>query len=160
DRFAQLREQLIRRCQIELERRRPASQVLLSVILSAMSRYASLPVLETLVDEMTARRELLRSGDRVGLPTAAELTHRQQAALNTLLAELTGAGPTPPRLKELSEKHACPLKDLEPLVQVAIDEGRLIRLSPQIAIDRAALESLRRSLVDHFQKHSTAKVGE
>jgi selenocysteine-specific elongation factor len=159
-RFLQLKQQLIRRCQIELERRRPASQVLQSVILSAMSRYASPPLLEKLLSAMAASREIIRRGDRIGLPTGAELTHRQQAMLDALLAEVTGAGPSPPTLKEFGEKHAYSLKDLDPLVQVAVDEGRLVRLSPQLAIDRGALESLRRSLADYFHKHPTAKVGE
>jgi hypothetical protein len=63
-------------------------------------------------------------------------------------------------LKEVGDKHYYSLKDLEPLVQIAVDEGRLVRLSPQMAIDRGALESLRQRLADHFQKHTTAKVGE
>ncbi|HTM53047.1 MAG TPA: SelB C-terminal domain-containing protein, partial [Pirellulales bacterium] len=45
-------------------------------------------------------------------------------------------------------------------VQVAVDLGRLVRLSPQLAIDRAALESLRQGLAQHFQKHPTATVSE
>src|SRR5688500_19885553 len=51
--------------------------------------------------------------DRVGLPTGAELTHRQQAMLDALLAEVTGAGPSPPTLKEFgerSEEHTSELQ--------------------------------------------------
>jgi selenocysteine-specific elongation factor len=159
-RFSKLKQQLVRRCQIELQRRRPALHVPLSVIMSAMGRYASPQVLEHLLDTMTRNRELIRKGDRIGLPTGAELTHRQQAMLDALLSEVTAAGPSPPTLKELAEKHVYSLKDLESLVQVAIDEGRLVRVSPQLAIDREALESLRQSLADHFQKHPTVRVGE
>jgi selenocysteine-specific elongation factor len=159
-RFSQLKQRLLRRCQIELERRRPASQVPQSVVASAMSRYASPQVLETLLDAMTTSHELIRRGDRIGLPTGVELTHRQQAMLDTLLTELTGAGAAPPTLKEFSENHGYSLKDLEPLVQVAVDEGRLVRLSPQLAIERSVLESLQRNLAVHFQQHATAKVGE
>jgi selenocysteine-specific elongation factor len=159
-RFSQLKQRLIRCCQRELERRRPASQVPVSVIASAMNRSASPPVFDALLHAMTAGRQLLRRGDRIGLPSGAELTYRQQTILDALLAEVTGAGPSPPTLKEFGEKHACALKDLNPLVQVAVDEGRLVRLTPQMAIDRAALESLRQNLAEHFQKHATAKVGE
>ena len=136
-RFRQLKQQLVRRCQIELERRRPASQVPLSIILSAMSRHASQPVLGVLLEEMTAQHELVRRGDRVGLPTGPELSHRQRGMLNMLLAECVGAGPAPPTLKEFAERNGYPLRDLETLAQVAIDEGRLVRLSPQMVIDRA-----------------------
>ena len=63
-------------------------------------------------------------------------------------------------MKEFAERHGHSLKDLEPLVQVAVDEGQLVRLSPQMAIDRDALETLRQRLADHFSKSPTAKVGE
>jgi selenocysteine-specific elongation factor len=158
--FERLKRRFVRYCQTELERRRPASQVPLTVILSAMSRHASEPVLKTLLETLTARREIVRRGDRVGLPTGAALSHRQQSVLASVLAEIEGAGPTPPTLKELAEQHDYPLKDLEPLVQVAIDEGRLIRVSPLLALDRDALESLRQSLADHFRKHPTGTVSE
>ncbi len=73
---------------------------------------------------------------------------------------MSAAGPTPPTLKEFAEQHGHTLKDLEPIVQVAVDEGQFVRLSPQIIMDRRALESLRQRLVDHFSKSPTAKVGE
>jgi selenocysteine-specific elongation factor len=125
-----------------------------------MSRHASDPVLQTLLEAMTSRGELVRRGDRVGLPTGAELSHRQRHVLSAVLAAIGSAGPAPPTLKELAEQHAYPLKDLEPLVQVAIDEGRLVRVSPLLALDRAALESLRQSLADHFQKHRSGTVSQ
>jgi hypothetical protein len=60
----------------------------------------------------------------------------------------------------LAEQHKLSLRDLEPLVQVAVDDGHLVRLSPQMALDREAFESLRQSLAEHFRRHPTAKVGE
>jgi selenocysteine-specific elongation factor len=159
-RFQRLQQKLIRRIQAELERRKPASQVPLSVILAAMSRAASAPVLDALIEDMVARRELVRRGDRIGLPSGAELSQRQRQFLGTLLAELAAAGPAPPTLKELAERHGQSLRDLEPLVQVGVDDGQLVRLSREMAIDREALESLRRSLAGHFERHPTAKVGE
>jgi selenocysteine-specific elongation factor len=158
--FQELKQLLLRRCQAELDRRRPVSQVPLSVVLAAMRRHASQPVLDALLNDMASRRELVRRDDRIGLPTGPELTHRQRNILDAFLAECASAGPTPPTLKEFAERHNYPLPDLEPLVQLAVDDGRLVRLSPQLVIDRQAIESLRRRLVAHFQKHATAKVGE
>jgi selenocysteine-specific elongation factor len=159
-RFRALKERIIRRCQAELERRRPASFVPLSVILSAMKRAASPPVLDALIDDMTKRGELVRSGDRVGLTTGPELSNRQRGMLTALVNEVTAAGPTPPTLKEFADRHGCAMKDLEPIVQVAVDEGQLLRLSPQLVMHELALEELRQRLADHFQKSATAKVGE
>ena len=41
---------------------------------------------------LIAHGELVRRGDRVGLPTAAELSHRQRQLLDVLLAECVDAG--------------------------------------------------------------------
>ncbi len=66
-RFQQLKERLIARCQTELERRRPASLVPLSVILSAMKRHASPAVLDALLVAMCrkARDRASRESHRV-----------------------------------------------------------------------------------------------
>ncbi len=159
-RFEKLKQRLVRYCQIELDRRRPALQVPAAVILSAMGRHASEPVVQMLVETMISEGELVRRADRIGLPSGAELSHRERNVLNAVLSEIGSAGATPPTLKELAERHNYQLKELEPLVQVAIDEGRLVRVSPLLVIEREAVESLRQSLADHFQRHPTGTVGE
>jgi selenocysteine-specific elongation factor len=158
--FGKLKERLLRRCQAELERRRPARFVLLSVVVAAMKRVASDQVIGALLKDVAAKGELVLRGDRIGLSTGAELSNRQRLMLQSLVAEVSHAGATPPTLKEFAERHALPLQDVEGVVQVAIDEGLLIRLTPQLTMDRAALESLRQKLAQHFEKSSTAKVGE
>jgi selenocysteine-specific elongation factor len=109
---------------------------------------------------MVRQHEIVRRGDRIGLPSGAELSQRQRQLLEKLLAEFASAGRAPPTLKELAEKHKLPPRELEPLVQVAIDDGLLVRISPQMAIDRDALEGLRQSLAEYLQREPTAKVGE
>jgi selenocysteine-specific elongation factor len=159
-RFEELKQRLLRCCQLELERCRPASQVPLTVILSKMSRHASPQVLETLLESMTSGGELVRRGDQVGLPTGPDLTNRQRSVLEAVLCEISSAGPTPPTLKQLAEQQACDLRDLELLVQVAVDQGTLIRVSPELVIQRDELDLLRQSLVEHFQKQPTGSVSE
>jgi selenocysteine-specific elongation factor len=63
-------------------------------------------------------------------------------------------------LKEFADRHGVSPKDLDAVVQVAVDEGQLIRLTPQLTMDRMALESLRQRLAKHFETSPTAKVGE
>jgi selenocysteine-specific elongation factor len=159
-RFNKLKQKMLRISQQELERRRPALQLPAAVIFSAMSHCGSGAVLEAVLSDLAGRGELIRRGDHVGLPGGAELTQRQRQLLCSLLKQFVSAGRTPPSLKELADQHKLALRDLEPLVQVAVDEGQLMRLAPQIVIDRDALESLRQSLAEHFQRCPTAKVGE
>jgi selenocysteine-specific elongation factor len=159
-RFQQLQELFVHRVHTELERRRPASLVLLSVILSAMKRHASPAVLESLLHKLVAKREIVWRGERVGLPSGAELSNRQRGMLAAFVADVSGAGPAPPTLREFAERHGYLLADVEAVVQVAVDEGMLVRLTPQLAMDRVALESLRQRLARHFDESPTAKVGE
>jgi selenocysteine-specific elongation factor len=160
ERFRKLKQKFVRRVKQELERRRPASQVPTSVILAAMSHDASEGVLETLLGDMAARREIVQRGDRIGLPSGAELSQKQRLLLDKVLGEFATSAKAPPTHKELAERHNVSQKDIESLIQVGLDDGQLVRLSPLMAIDRNAIESLRKSLADYFQKHSTAKVGE
>jgi selenocysteine-specific elongation factor len=159
-RFHELKEQMVQCCQAELSRRQPARLVPVSVVLSAMDRRASSGVLETVLGNLVAQGELVRRGDRIGLASAADLSHRQRQLLNVLLTRCVDAGPTPPTLKEFAAETGCTLKEVEPLVQVAVDESRLVRLSPELAIAPEALESLRQNLAEHFQLHPAAKIGE
>lgn len=159
-RFALLKQKLLKRCREEIDRRKPASQVPVSIVLAAMSRYASAVMLQKLLDVMASKREIIRRGDRVGLPSGAELSQRQRQQLTTLLTAFSTAGRAPPTLKELAEQLKIPPRDLEQLVQVAVDDGQLVKLSPLMAIDRDAVEGLRQSLAEYFQQQATAKLGE
>jgi selenocysteine-specific elongation factor len=158
--FRKLKERLVRRCKAELERQRPARFVLLTPILAAMKRYASDELLGAVLKDMATKGELILRGDRIGLPTGAEPSNRQRLILTKLVEEVSQAGATPPSVKEFAERHALPLPEVEAVVQVAIDEGLLIRLTPQLTMDQAALESLRQKLAKHFENSPTAKVGE
>ncbi len=110
---------------------------------------------------MAAKRELVRRGDRIGLPTGPELSNRQRNMLDNVACR----GLAPParrrrRLKEFAEQHGYTLKDLEPLVQVAVDEGQLVRLSPQMTMDRRRSSRCGSAWPIISADHPTAKVGE
>jgi selenocysteine-specific elongation factor len=125
-----------------------------------MRRHASPQVLEALVCALAGERVLVRRDNRIGLSSGPELSNRQREMLANLLSEVNAAGVTPPSLKEFAEKHRFTMKDVEAIVQVGIDEGTMIRLSPQIVMAPGALEQLRRSLEVHFTESAKVKVGE
>jgi selenocysteine-specific elongation factor len=160
EQFSQLKQKLLRVCRQELERRKPASQVPLSPVMAALSHHASEGILNVLLADMVASREVVRRGERIGLPSGAQLSQRQRQLLAQLLSEFSTAGRAPPTDKELVEKLRLPPRDLAALLQVALDDGHLVRVSPQMSIDRDALEGLRSSLAEHFHRQPTAKVGE
>src|SRR5262249_25506153 len=113
DRFARLQQRMIAQCQAEAERRRPAWQVPIAPLLAAMSRQASGAALNSVLDSLTGRGELIRRGDRIGRPAGAELSKRQRTLLESLLSDCNGAAGMPPTLKEFAERNGCSLRDLE-----------------------------------------------
>jgi selenocysteine-specific elongation factor len=125
-----------------------------------MSRRASSAVLQTVLDDLIRNGELTRRGDRIGRPAGAELSTRQRGLLDGLLAEWAAAGSTPPTLKEFAERTGSSIRDLEPLVQLAVDDGRLDRLTTELAIDRAAIEALRKTLAEYFQRNPAVRISE
>jgi selenocysteine-specific elongation factor len=158
--FGQLKQRMIAQCQAEAARLRPAWQVPLAGVLAALSRQASPAVLEAALDELVRNGDLVRRGDRIGRPAGAELSNRQRGLFDVLLAEWAAAGRTPPTLREFAERTGSSVRDLEPLVQLAVDDGRLDRLTPDLAIDRSAIEGLRKSLAEYFQKHPAVRISE
>jgi selenocysteine-specific elongation factor len=125
-----------------------------------MSRHASPQVLDAVLEELVRRGDLVRLGDRIGRPAGAELSRRQRGLLESLLAECSSVSSMPPTLKEFAERNGCPVRELEPLVQLAVDERRLERLSAEIVMGPTVLDELRKNLALYFESHPTVRVSE
>lgn len=144
-----LKDLIVRRCEREIERRRPARMTPLAPLRTAAARWTSAAVVEGLLDELVSEGRLIRRGGRVGAAgETAQLTGREQAVLNEFVDACRSGGAAPPSLKDFAAAHKLPLKQLEPLVQVAIDSGRLVRVSPELVVDPEALESVRTAAVE------------
>ncbi len=159
-RFQQVKQQMLDCCRKELERRKPARQLPLAVVRAALSRDAGPTVLDAVLNDLVAQGELLRRGDQIGLRAGVELSHRQRKLLETLLAECQSSGRAPPVLKEFATRNGADLRNLELLVEAAVIEGRLVRLSPDLAIDPAALDGLREELAVYLQQHASITTSE
>lgn len=159
-RFQRLKRRMMERCKVELAERSPARQLPESVVLSAMSREASAPVLNAVLAELVSTDELFQRGDQIGPSIAGKLSHRQQKLLDYLIDACMQGGWTPPRIKDIATEAGCSQQDLEPLVEAAVIDGRLIRLSPDFAIAPAALNELIRSLAEFLQSCQSFTISE
>jgi selenocysteine-specific elongation factor len=157
-RFRRLQRRIIDCCKRELAARGPARQLPETVILSAMAREASAPVLDAALADLISTGELFRRGDQIGPRVAGRLSHRQQKLLDHLIDACVRAGWTPPRLKDIAGEAGCSQRDLEPLVEAAVIDGRLTRLSPDFAIEPAALERLIQSLAGFLQSRPSFTI--
>jgi selenocysteine-specific elongation factor len=158
---ARLHGRLLRRVDHELERLRPARFVPVAPVLAAAERWTSRSVAEALLAELVSEHRLLRRGDRIGrageLP---RLTQRQQTALDRLIDACTAAGVAPPLLPEVAAAVGITVKELAPLVQVAVDNGRLVRVNDDLVASPDALGSLRKSALAYIAQHGPATVAQ
>jgi selenocysteine-specific elongation factor len=159
-RFRRLQRRMMGRCQSELAQRSPARQLPESVVISAMEREASPRVVKAALEDLVSTGELFRRGDQIGPSVAAKLSHRQQKLLDLLIDACAGAEWTPPRLKDIATEAGCTQQDLEPLIEAAVIDGRLTRLSTDFAIDPAALERLIQSLAGFLQSRPSFTISE
>jgi selenocysteine-specific elongation factor len=106
-----------------------------------------------------AEQRLIRQGDRIGrVGELPRLTQRERGVLDKLVEACLSAGPAPPALKEFAAGAGIALKDLAPLVQVAVDTGRLVRVSEDFVFAPDALESLREGVLAYIGEHGPASA--
>lgn len=155
-----LKSMLVRRCEHEIERRRPARMVPAAPILTAAERWTSRGVADALLKEMVAKGSLIQRGERIGVAgESANLTQREQATLAALVDQCRGSS-APPSLKDFLAKNGLSLKQLEPIVQIAVDTGQLIRVSPELAADPDALDAVRSATVEFIESNGPATVAQ
>ena len=107
-----------------------------------------------------AKGRLIRRGERVGVAgEAANLTKREQATLKALLETCRGVS-APPSLKKCATAEGLSPKQIEPIVQVAVDTGQLIRVSPDLIADPDALDAVRKLTVEFIESSGPATVGQ
>ncbi|REJ95135.1 MAG: selenocysteine-specific translation elongation factor [Planctomycetota bacterium] len=156
-----LKAWLVRGVERELERRRPARLVDRTPILTAAAKRTASATVIGLLDELVKEGRLLQRGERIGAAgDAAQLTQRESDVLNRLVKKLDAAGPSPPSLKEFSTDCDLSIKQLEPLVQVAVDQGRVVRVSPDLVVAPEQLDELRRRAVEWMANHGPATVAQ
>ena len=154
-----LKERIIRRCERELERRRPARLVDRAPILSSATRWTMMSTAVALLDELVAEGRMIRRGDRVGKAgDTPRLTQRELDVLRRLVDSIVSSGATPPLLKELAADVGMTVKQLQPLVQVAVDQGRVVRVSADLVASPEQLDELRRGAVEWLGNHGPGTV--
>lgn len=104
---------------------------------------------------------LIRSGENYGpADQCIQLSKRQQELRSQLMKTIELSGLVPPSLRELSEKLQQPVEKLQPLLQLDVDEGGIIKLGDDIYCSIAVLESIRKVCIGWFHATPSATVGQ
>jgi selenocysteine-specific elongation factor len=156
-----LGETIVVRCEREIRKRQPSRAIERAILLQACRRFASQPILEALIDDLIQREKLVRVGDKIGLPgRAASLTKNQQRTLDAMLKSALEQGNAPPLVSEHAKTLGVPVKEIESLAQVAVEDGKLVRVADGVYYDFTALERLAQMARERLAGGKTATVAE
>jgi selenocysteine-specific elongation factor len=111
--------------------------------------------------ELLASGWLRHAGDRCG-PADLQITlsKRQADLLQAALTTIAAGALAPPNLKELSIAVEQPVEKLESLLQVAIDDGRLVQIAEGLFYDPLAAEKVRRICAPLFANDARVTVSQ
>ena len=87
------------------------------------------------------RGALKQQGPLVALPSFAPRAVVQQDLVDTAVAAIAAQGLAPPTLNALAETLEIAAKDLAAALQVAVAQGRAVRLTEELYVDDAAVQA-------------------
>ena len=156
-----LGEQILARCRRELRLRQPARSLPRATLLSACRRYAQSTTLEAVIHDLVQRGLMVANEEKIGpAGERAQLTRNQQKGLDQLVETCQSAGLTPPLLKELAVQIGQPLKEVEVLAAVAVEDSLLVRVGEGLYVTPAAMEAARVQTVAYLREHGPATVAQ
>jgi selenocysteine-specific elongation factor len=108
---------------------------------------------QRLLAQLAEKGELRVEGDLVGAPEhVAAAGGSGGAALKARVAEaLRRGGLTPPALAELAATAGASAADLAAVLKLLLAEGAVVRVSPELWCDAAAVAGLRQRLVEYLR---------
>jgi len=161
NRLATLSDAVLRRIREEIERQQPCRSLPKPAIVNLCRGLCEGPLLERILSQLLREQRLASVGDQLGpAEMQVQLTKNQALAQATMLTAIAAAGLAPPTLKEFAKSLQQKPEALEMLLGLAVQEGRLVRISEELFLTPAALEQARGICRDLFQQQPTATVSQ
>ena len=112
------------------------------------------------VDVMVKSKQLVAEGRRLARADfKPKLSVNQRKLKDRIVAALHAAGLSPPEAASFANLSGGRLKDIEEILEVALDEGLLVRIAPEFVL-HAERESEARSLLCDLLKQHPATLAE
>ncbi|MBW3539699.1 MAG: selenocysteine-specific translation elongation factor [Planctomycetes bacterium] len=144
EKLARLKKAVMRTVREELQRHQPRRALPKSLLVSACRSIAGAALLDAIFTELVTAGELVEVGDNLGPADAqVRLTKKQQQARDQMLQSIRTAGLAPPTSKELAAAVRMPQEEVEPLLNLCVEDGLLVRVADGMYFTPEALESAR-----------------
>ena len=112
-----------------------------------------------LLGGMAQKKQLVAEKDLVRLSTHKVTLAQDQEDLSRRLEELYRRGHlSPPTFKEATEASKIAADKVKQLLQVLVNQGRLVKVKEDLYFHQAAIESLKAALIDFFKNNKEITV--
>ena len=154
DRLAALADSVLRTIRAEIARQQPRRSLPRNTLITACRRITRPDLLEAVFAHLLKTKRLVKVGANLGpADVQVQLTKNQQQTRNMLLAAIETDGLTPPTVKQLAASAGLSLADIQPLLNLCVEEGLLVKVSDGLYFSPAALEQAR-SLCENLLRDS------
>ncbi|MEX0704472.1 MAG: selenocysteine-specific translation elongation factor [Planctomycetales bacterium] len=148
-RLERLGETAMRIVRAELARNQPRRTLPRATVLAACREIAPAPLPEAVVAHLVRTKQLAAAGDGLGpADMQVRLTKAQEATRQAALSAVVEAGLSPPTVKEIAAAVGRSASEVESVLKVEADEGRVACVAEGFYYDVAALEQARRIVRD------------
>jgi selenocysteine-specific elongation factor len=154
-----LQQSVIRLARQEIGRRSPRRSLSIKTIHECCRGLADAKLTEWLVAGLIKSQSLLPLGNQFTLPgTNLQITKHQRQCMNRLLELVHQAALTPPSLKELAEQVKETLQQTAILLDLAVEDGQIIRADSDFYFSITAVQQSRDSCISLLIADGSATV--
>ena len=156
-----LQQSVIRLARQEIARRTPRRSLSIKTIHECCRGLADSKLTDWLIDNLIRMQLLLPLGQQFTLPgTDLQITKNQRQCMNRLLDILHRSGITPPSLKELAEQVDETIPQTTVVLDLAVEDGQIIRADSDFYFSRAAVQQARLSCIQLLLQEGRVTVAQ
>jgi selenocysteine-specific elongation factor len=128
----------------EIARHQPRRALPRNTLITACRRITHPELLDAIFRHLLKTKELVEIGPNLGPADAqVKLTKNQEQARARMLEQIAAAGLTPPTTKELAAALGQKLDQLQPLLNLCVEDGLLVKIDETLYFAPSALERAR-----------------
>ncbi|MBI1310240.1 selenocysteine-specific translation elongation factor [bacterium] len=143
-RLAALAKSVLRTIRNEVLRHQPRRSLPKPTLLTACREIAASGLLEGVIEHLVTDRQLVRIGENLGpADLQVQLTKAQRKARDAMLDRIAVGQLAPPLSKELAADAGLKVGDAEQLLNLAVEDGLLLRVADGLYLTPQALEAAR-----------------
>ena len=133
DRLEALCTTILRQVEQDIARHPPGRSRAQRLLMGACRDLADETALRALFSYLIARKKLIPIGPNLALPSSEhKLSKKQTQTLGDMLTQIKEQGLAPPTVKELTESLQQPAVTISQLLDIATEDGFVIRVDPQL----------------------------